>query len=104
MSVYVAFIRTRGVGSLDAPAISDVRKRGTLTLGATDTTNSTEEGEIVLVVNGETSAIFAAFGTDPDGTLTTSTGMSSAGVPVPAGGSIALNPPKGSKVNVRAAS
>lgn len=102
MSVIVTFVSVKGIGSIHAPGISDARVREELELGATDTTAETEEGEVVYVLNNETSAVLVAFGSNPDASAAVKTSATSVGVPVPAGGVIALNPPEGSKINAQA--
>lgn len=102
MSVIVSFVSVKGAGSVHAPAVSDVRVRETLALGGTDTSAMTEEGELVFVLNNETSAVLVAFGSNPDASLAAKSSVSSAGVPVPAGGVIALYPPENSKINAQA--
>lgn len=102
MSVFVSFVKSKAVGSVDNIAIGSCRARESLALGSGVTAAVTAADEMVLIVNGETAPVFVAFGTAPNANLAAETLASSAGVPLPAGGSIALFPPKGSKINARA--
>ena len=101
MTVTVSFVKPRGVASLCSPGIGFCRVAEDLALTET-TTASREEGETVIVANGETSMIRVAFGTTPDAATGTATSATSAGVPIPAGLSMVFVPVNGDKFNVKA--
>lgn len=102
MSVIISFCKTKGIrGNSGNPAIASVRIREDEALDGV-TTATVEDGEVVLIGNNETSMISVAFGTTPDADATAATALTSAGVPVPAGLVLALTPPTGSKISVKA--
>lgn len=101
MTVVVSFIKSVS-GGVNASAVGECRVRENLTVGGT-TTATVLNGEMVVIGNAETSMIAAAFGATPDAAATASSGVTSAGFPVPAGqNSYPLLPPAGSKINVKA--
>ena len=102
MTVVVCFVTPRGIGSANAPGIGDVRVREDITVPGS-TTAVAEEDEVVIIGNGETSMVVAAFGRTPDAATTTETSASSAGFPVAAGsvtGGIVVR--EGDKINIKA--
>jgi hypothetical protein len=104
MSVIVTFCKAKGIrGSAQNPAVAEARVRETLALN-NSTTATITDGEIVLVGNNESAMILAAFGSTPDAAATAETAQTSAGVPIGAGQVMALRPPAGTKINVKALS
>lgn len=102
MSVIISFCKAKGIrGNSGNPAIAEVRLREDESLDGV-TTATVQAGEIVLIGNNETSMISVAFGTTPDADALLATDATSAGVPVPAGSVLALTPPTGSKISVKA--
>ena len=100
MTVVVSFVRPKNIYS--ASGIGSVRVREILTVGGTATAGA-EDGEMIVVGNGETSMIAAAFGTTPDAAALTKTTATSAGMPIPAGSqSYPIFPTAGDKINVKA--
>lgn len=101
MTVVVSFITPKGIGSVDAPGVGRVRIRENLAVGGT-TVASALQGEVVIIGNGETSMIAAAFGTTPDAAATAETVATSAGVPIASASiGVPLMPAAGDKVNVK---
>lgn len=100
MTVVVSFVSPRSIGS--ASAIGRVRARENLSVGDT-TTNTVQEGEMVVIGNAETSMVAIAWGSSPDADATAESETTSAGVTIPAGGqSYPLEPRTGGKINVKA--
>jgi hypothetical protein len=101
MTVQVIFFKAKGVGSVHSPGVGDITAREAVTIPAT-TSRAVADGEIVVVLNEETSAVLVAYGTTPDATATASTAATSAGYPVPAGlVSPPIVAPTGAKINVK---
>jgi hypothetical protein len=99
MTVVVSFIRPQGRGS--ASGVGNVRVRENITIPGT-TTATAEPGEMVIVGNAETSMVAVAFGSTPNADATSKSGVTSAGMPVPAGGlSYPIFPNDGDKINVK---
>lgn len=104
MTVVVSFIRPKGVGSVDAPGVGSIRIREDITIPGT-TTATVEDGEVVIVGNGETSMVAVAHGITPDAAAAESTHETSAGYPVAAGTvSDPFVPDTGAKINIKAIS
>jgi hypothetical protein len=104
MAVVVSFIRPKGVGSIDAPGIGDIRIREDITPPGT-TTATAQDGEVVIVGNAEATMVAVAHGTTPDAAAPASTNATSAGCPVAAGAvSDPFVPATGSKINIKAVS
>jgi hypothetical protein len=104
VTVVVNFCKARGIdGAYAAPELSEIRKRENITIPAT-TSNAIEDGEVVIIYNGEANPIAVAFGTAPDADATSSTSSTSAGLAIAANGSISLYPPNGSTINVKSMS
>lgn len=102
MTVVVSFCRARGMrGNSANPVIGGVRVREDLELDDVSTA-TVQDGDVVLIGNAETDMIAVAFGTTPDADATAETADTSAGCPVPAGQTLALIPPAGSKISVKA--
>ncbi len=102
MAAHVIFFSPRGVGSIDAPGVGDVRLREAVTVpGAT--TGVAKAGEVVMIANEDGATILVAHGKTPDAAATTSTPDTSAGFPVQGG---SLSPPflpaAGSKIDIKA--
>lgn len=101
MSVTVVFFTPGGIGSINAPGVGSVRIRETLTI-PNSTTAAVQEGEAVMVYNGETSGVAVAFGSTPDAAATDKTSATTAGYPVaPSQLSPTFVPKIGDKVNVK---
>lgn len=101
MTVTVSFITPGSLGA-GAAGVKTIRAQERLTIPAT-TVNSTLVGETVVIGNGETGMVAAAFGSAPDAATTTATGASSAGMPVGAGTvGIPITPGAGNFINVKA--
>lgn len=102
MTVVVSFI-TGGQISAGASGVRTIRAQERLVIGNT-TTNVALVGETVLIGNGETGMIAAAFGTAPDAAaLTDNSPVTSAGFPIAAGMvGVPLVPGAGAKINVKA--
>lgn len=101
MTVTVTFFTPKGVGSIDAPGVGDIRAREAVTIGSS-TTNTVQDGEVVTVYNGETGAILIAHGSTPDAQAATATAATTAGFPVAAAGlSPPIRPLVGSKINAK---
>lgn len=81
MAVHVIFFTPRGIGSIDAPGVGDIRVREAVTVPG-ETTTQAREGEVVMVVNEDAVAILVANGKAPVATLTAATGDSGAGLVV----------------------
>lgn len=85
MSATVTFLRVGQVNSGGFGAIVGVRAFEIIALTETTTTTAVA-GEVVTVMNNETSSIRVAFGTTPDADATAEDGqVTSAGFSVPAG-------------------
>lgn len=101
MSVVVSFIKPKGVGALGAPGIGSCRAKEVLSLTGTST-GASQEGEVIIVANNETTMILMAFGSVPDAQATAETTKTSAGIPIPAGQvGVTIAAPIGSKINVK---
>lgn len=73
MTVVVNFCKARGIdGAYAAPELSEIRIRENITIPAT-TSNTIEDGEVVIIFNGEANPVAVAFGAAPDANATTST-------------------------------
>ena len=84
MAAHVIFFSPRGIASIDAPGIGDVRVREVVAVpGMTET--ETRDGEIVLIANEGTGSILAAYGKSPDAAALVSTSSTSAGLLIQAG-------------------
>ena len=102
MTVQVIFFTPQGIRNPAAPGVGRIRAREAVTIPGT-TTTTVADGEAVMVYNGETGAVFAAYGSTPDATATAETSATSAGLPIPAGSlSDVLMPNTGAKINVKA--
>lgn len=102
MAVVVNFVRCRGIeGAYAAPIISEVRIREDITVPGT-TTNSIQDGEVIMVVNNESNAVAVAVGTAPNADAIESSAATSAGFAINSRDSFAFYPPGGAKVNVKA--
>lgn len=104
MAVQVLFFSPKGIGSINAPGVGQVRLREALSLGDV-TTGAAEHGEAVVVFNGEASPVLVAHGSAPNAAVTEATPATTAGYAVPAG---QCSPPfmvaTGAKVSVASAS
>ena len=102
MAVQVLFFSPKGIGSINAPGVGQVRLREALAIGGV-TTGAAEHREAVVVFNGEASPVLVAHGSAPDAAATEATPATSAGYAVPAG---QCSPPfmvaTGAKVSVEA--
>jgi hypothetical protein len=77
MTVVVTFVKTQGIeGAYAAPGVGVIRVREDVTVPGT-TTNSVQDGEVVIVGNAESNMVAVAFGNEPDAATT--------GYPVAAG-------------------
>lgn len=102
MVAHVIFFSPRGIGSIDAPGVGDVRIREAVTVPGT-TTAAAKAGEVVMVLNADEAVVLVAHGKSPDAAATTMTPSTSAGFPVRAGDlSQAFLPADGAKINVKA--
>lgn len=100
MTVVVSFV-VPGGGRGFATGVERVTARENITPPGT-TTNTVNEGEMVVIGNAETSMVAVAFGATPDADATVATRLTSAGLPVPAGAvSYPISPAIGDKVNVK---
>lgn len=103
MTVTVSFIRAGQIGSQADrdDIITRVRARETIAVSGT-TTETAEDGELILIANSETSMIRAAIGTTPDADAMADNGeVTSAGFSIPAGlVGIPIQGFAGAKVNV----
>jgi hypothetical protein len=98
MTVVVSFIRATGAGVI---GVGGVRAQERVTVPGTTVTTALN-GEVVIIGNGETSMVAAAWGSTPDAAATAETTATSASVAVPAGGlSYPINPKFGDKVNIK---
>ena len=102
MAVFVSFVRPAGIGSLNAPGIGRVRATEILSVPGT-TSNTVQDGELVLIASTEGAFVRVAHGTVPDAAAATETNATSAGLPVPPQSSeIVVVPAVGAKINVKA--
>lgn len=103
MAAYVSFFTPAGIGAIEAPGIGNVRLREAVTVPGS-TSASCAPDEAVMVYNGESTAIFIAFGTTPDAAATSATLATTAGFPVGPG---TMSPPfiapNGAKFNIKVA-
>jgi hypothetical protein len=96
----VSFVKTRGVGSVESPGLSEVRATEVVADGGTSAA-SVGDDEIVVVANETAALQYVAWGSVPNAALGTATGASTAGFPVPAGAyGIVIVAPEGSKIAV----
>lgn len=103
MAAYVSFLAPQSKEA--ASGARAVRVRESLAVPGTTTATVVENGEMVIVVNGEASPIFVAWGTTPDAAAAAATAATTAGLAVPAGQmSPPIIPAPGDKINVKAAS
>lgn len=102
MSIFVSFIRPSGRGFATGIKLCRVRE----TLAINDTTAAVaEDGEMVLIENGETTPVFVAWGSTPDASAAASTTSTSAGITIPPGAyAFPIEMHIGDKINVKAAS
>lgn len=102
MAVQVLFFSPKGIGSINAPGVGQVRLREALALGDVST-GVAEHREAVVVFNGETTPVLVAHGSAPDAMAAAATPATTAGYAVPAG---QCSPPfmvaTGAKVSVAA--
>lgn len=102
MAVQVLFFTPKGIGSINAPGVGQVRLREPLALGGV-TNGVAEHREAVVVFNGEATPILVAHGTAPDASATDATPATTAGYAVAAGQcSPAFMVATGAKVSVEA--
>lgn len=101
MSAVVCFVKAVSGGAGTAAA-GRIRKKEVISVPSTSTITA-EAGEFAIVMNTETSAILAAYGSTPDAQATSDTAATSAGLGIPAGLDSALLGPLalGDKVNVK---
>ncbi len=82
MSAAVVFFKPAGIGAIAAPGVGVVRVQETITV-PNSTTAAAQEGEAVMVYNGESGAVAVALGTAPDAAATSANGdVTTAGFPV----------------------
>lgn len=100
MTVVVSFVKAQSGGGVTS--MGRVRIRENITIPGS-TTNSAQDGEIVIIGNGETSMVAVAWGTTPDAASTAENfPVTSAGAAVAAGAvSYPIRPATGDKVNVK---
>jgi hypothetical protein len=91
------------MGSIHAPGIGQVRARESLTIPAS-TTATFANGEVAIVVNGESTAVAIAFGTTPDAAATAASAATTAGVVIAAGGWLPIVGKVGDKINAKSIS
>lgn len=103
MTATVAFIKTGSPPGVPGVAIARVRAMETISVPGSTTTTA-EDGEMIIIGNGEALMIRAAFGTTPDADATAENGaVTSAGFSIPAGQvSIPIAAVSGAKVNLKA--
>lgn len=101
MTVVVSFVTPRAMGSISSQLAGTCRVRENITIPGT-TSASVQDGEIVLIGNGESSMVAVAFGTTPDAAAAASTVATTAGMPVPAGAVMPAKPNIGDKINIKA--
>lgn len=100
MTVVVSFITPRGAAD-GSNGIGGVRVRENITIPGT-TTETAKAGEMIIIGNGETSMVAAAFGTTPNADAAAETTATTAGFPIPAGqSSYPIVAPIGAKVNIK---
>lgn len=101
MAVIVSFFKPSGIGSAGAPTIGGCRVMESITVPGT-TTATVQDGELVVIGNGESSMVLAAHGTTPDAQATAETSATTAGYPVGAGQLFPTAPKVGDKINIKA--
>lgn len=103
MPVQVIFFTPQGVGRTNTvQGVGSIRRREAVTIPG-ETTGTVQNGESVVVYNGETGGVLVAHGSTPLATTTTETAASSAGFPVPASmNSVPIEPATGSKIHIAA--
>ena len=103
MAVQVIFFTPQGVGKTNAvQGVGRIRIREAVTIPGT-TTATVQNGESVIVYNGEASGVLVAHGSTPAATTGTETDASSAGLTVPTlSNSLPLEPATGSKIHIAA--
>ncbi len=83
MPLKVSFMRPAYAGSIDVLALGPCRVCETLSAGVIST-NSAQDGEIMMVLSTEAAPIVIAIGTTPNGAATAATQETTAGMPLPA--------------------
>jgi hypothetical protein len=102
MAAHVIFFSPRGIGSIDAPGVGDVRLREAVTVPGV-TTGTAKAGEVVVIANEGGATILVAHGKAPDAAATTSTSNTTAGFPVlKESFSPPFLPAVGSKIDIKA--
>lgn len=101
MAVTVTFFKPKGIGSVHAPGVGEIRARESVTIPGT-TTATVQDGECVVVLNEESDAVLVAHGTTPDAAASPATSATSAGFPVATGEvSPPFIPAVGAKINIK---
>lgn len=101
MAVKVSFIRPKGIGAIEAPAIGSCRVCETIAVPGT-TTAAALDGEIAVIVSTEATAVIAAHGSAPDAAATASTVATSAGYGIPPGQTVPVVLSAGDKISIKA--
>ena len=101
MPVKVSFMRPGPMGSVNAVAIGACRICETITVPGS-TTASAQEGEIVLLVSSESTAVVVAHGTTPDAAATAQTAATSAGYGLSSDSYMPVAVKTGDKISIKA--
>lgn len=102
MTVVVSFVSQSGLGG-GATGLGRIIAQERITVPGT-TSRAAQSGEIVIIGNGESSMVAAAYGTAPDAAATAENlPTTSAGFPIgPGQVAIPFSPGSGNKINIKA--
>lgn len=101
MTVVVSYITPARVGGEDQ-GIGNITRQERITVPGT-TSQPTKTGEVVIIANGESGLVAAAWGSAPDADATDASATTTAGCPIAAGQmGIPFAPGGGKLINIKA--